>query len=231
MFIDHDDLGSSLEDSCGLLRQQQFSVILDLSWGGWEAARRVAELSGVPYLRLQTANHALVEAVEDFLSSRHAVDAALIFETEAEVTRPCVVHYCTVMYCSLPQVDEALYWMIGRSQLRIMVLQLDAEDTLARLATIRPAPSYYVVYAAADTINTFIRKGSKLFIKCFLVLTIHLLKHLSKNTNHYMIRNATSLGIIKRDSRWNFVVTDWGGEVSLYLLYCTVLYCTALYCR
>ena len=43
-----------------------------------------------------------------------------------------------------------------------------------------------------------------------------------------MIRNATSLGIIKRDSRWNFVVTDWrGGEVSLY---CTVLYCTVLHC-
>ena len=230
MFIDHDNLGSSLEESCGLLRQHQFSLILDLSWGGWEAARRVAELSGVPYLRLQTANHALVEAVEDFLSSRHAVDAALIFETEAEVRRPCVVHYCTVMYCSLPQVDEALYWMIGRSQLRIMVLQLDAEDTLARLATIRPAPSYYVVYAAADTINTFIRKGSRLFIKCFLVLTIHLLQHLS-SVYHFMIRNATSLGIIKRDSRWNFVVTDWGGEVSLYLLYCTVLYCTALYCR
>ena len=41
-----------------------------------------------------------------------------------------------------------------------------------------------------------------------------------------MIRNATSLGIIKRDSRWNFVVTDWrGGEVSLH---CTVLYCTVL---
>ena len=48
-----------------------------------------------------------------------------------------------------------------------------------------------------------------------------------------MIRNATSLGIIKRDSRWNFVVTDWGGEVSLYstVLYCAVPYCTALYCR
>ena len=43
MFIDHDNLGSSLEESCGLLRQHQFSVILDLSWGGWEAARRVAE--------------------------------------------------------------------------------------------------------------------------------------------------------------------------------------------
>ena len=185
VFIDHDNLGSSLEDSCGLLRQQQFSVILDLSWGGWEAARRVAELSGVPYLRLQTAKHALVEAVEDFLSSRHAVDAALIFETEAEVRRPCVVHYCTVMYCTVLQVDEALYWMIGRSQLRIMVLQLDAEDTLARLATIRPAPSYYVVYAAADTINTFIRKGSILF-KCCLILTIHLLQHLSKNTTLYI---------------------------------------------
>ena len=99
VFIDHDNLGSSLEDSCGLLRQQQFSVILDLSWGGWEAVSRVAELSGVPYLRLQTAKHALVEAVEDFLSSRHAVDAALIFETEAEVRRPCTVLYCTALHC------------------------------------------------------------------------------------------------------------------------------------
>ena len=72
-------------------------------------------------------------------------------------------------------------------------------------------------------------KGSRIF-KCCLVLTIHFLKHLFKNTNHYMLRNATSLGIIKRDSRWNFVMTDWGGEVSLYLLYCTVLCCTVLYC-
>ena len=101
MFIDHDNLGVSLEDSCGLLRQQQFSVILDLSWGGWEAVRRVAELNGVPYLRLETAKHALVEAVDDFLSSRGAVDAALIFETEAEVTRLCTVLYCTVLYCTV----------------------------------------------------------------------------------------------------------------------------------
>ena len=72
-------------------------------------------------------------------------------------------------------------------------------------------------------------KGSRLF-KCCLVLKIHLLQHLS-SVYHFMIRNATSLGIIKRDSRWNFVVTDWGGEVSLYLLYCAVPYCTVLYCR
>ena len=52
------------------------------------------------------------------------------------------------------------------------------------------------------------------------------------SVNHYMIRNATSLGIIKRDSRWNFVMTDWGGEGSLYstILLCTVLCCTVLYC-
>ena len=75
--------------------------------------RRVAELNGVPYLRLQTAKHALVEAVDDFLSSRGAVDAALIFETEAEVTRPCTVLHCsvlncTVLYCSV-QYCTVLY--------------------------------------------------------------------------------------------------------------------------
>lgn len=44
VFIDHENLTSSLADSCGLLRQNQFSVILDLTWGGWSSLQGVAEV-------------------------------------------------------------------------------------------------------------------------------------------------------------------------------------------
>ena len=93
---------------------------------------------------------------------RNAVDAGLIYETENEI-------------------DESLYWIIGNSYIRIMVMQLDLENTLARIANIRPPPSFYVVYGASKTVNDF-------------------------------LKNATSMRIIKRDSRWNFVVTDFSSE-------------------
>ena len=93
---------------------------------------------------------------------RNAVDAGLIYETENEI-------------------DESLYWIIGNSYIRIMVMQLDLEDTLTRIANIRPPPSFYVVYGTSRTVNDF-------------------------------LKNATSMRIIKRDSRWNFVVTDFSSE-------------------
>ena len=49
VFIDHENLTSSLADSCGLLRQNQFSVVLDLTWGGWSSLQEVAEVRRVSY--------------------------------------------------------------------------------------------------------------------------------------------------------------------------------------
>ena len=109
------------------------------------------------------AKHLFVEASNDFLLDRNAVDAGLIYETEAEI-------------------DESLYWIIGNSYIRIMVMQLDLEDTLARIANIRPPPSFYVVYGTSKTVNDF-------------------------------LKSATAMRIIKRDSRWNFVITDFSLEI------------------
>ena len=114
-------------------------------------------------MRIEVAKHLFVEASNDFLLDRNAVDAGLIYETEAEI-------------------DESLYWIIGNSYIRIMVMQLDLEDTLARIANIRPPPSFYVVYGTSKTVNDF-------------------------------LKSATAMRIIKRDSRWNFVITDFSLEI------------------
>ena len=149
------------------MRQQQFSLILDMTWGGWTGLRSVVETNGVPYLRVETAKHLFVQAMDEFLTTRDVVDAALIYENE-------------------PEIDESLYWIIGNSFIRIMVLQLDRSDTMTRIANIRPAPSFYVVFGDSETLEKFVRE-------------------------------AAELRLIKRDSRWNFVLTDFTGGSSLSL--------------
>ena len=110
-------------------------------------------------MRIETAKHLFVQAMDDFLVSRDGVDAALIYENE-------------------PEIDESLYWIIGNSYIRIMVMSLAESNTLSRIANIRPAPNFNVVYGTTKTINSF-------------------------------IKDAVKEKLIKRDSRWNFVVTDF----------------------
>ena len=54
VFIDHEDLDSSMNQTCGVLSQQQYTAVLDLSWGGWSGLRTMAQSVGLPYLRQST---------------------------------------------------------------------------------------------------------------------------------------------------------------------------------
>ena len=45
MFIEHDDLDKTMNDTCGVLKQQQFTAVLDLTWAGWKSLRKKAEVS------------------------------------------------------------------------------------------------------------------------------------------------------------------------------------------
>ena len=51
VFIDHEDLDSSMNQTCGTLSQQQYTAVLDLTWGGWSGLNTMAETVGLPYLR------------------------------------------------------------------------------------------------------------------------------------------------------------------------------------
>ena len=67
------------------------------------------------------------------MRDRGAIDAALIFKTEAEL-------------------DQSLYYLIGNSYVRVIVVSLDEADALNRLAKMRPSPSYYVAHGDTNTI-------------------------------------------------------------------------------
>ena len=62
VFIDHENLTSSLADSCGLLRQNRFSVVLDLTWGGWSSPAGSAMLLSLTHGVFSQAFKVLLEA-------------------------------------------------------------------------------------------------------------------------------------------------------------------------
>ena len=113
------------------------------------SAQQISQEIGVPYLRVEVSNAPFVEAADNFLSKREAIDAALVFETEAEL-------------------DQSLYFIIGNYELRILVLSLDdtSRDPYERLKKLRPIPTAFVgmwisiVILAIGQISTFILKPS-----------------------------------------------------------------------
>lgn len=159
MQIDRENDENQLNDTCTILSAGSFSLIVDLSWGGWQELRDKAKASGFPYIRLDAANHQfvqvlvmifvmmatlashgspcyLLQAADDYLRDREAMDAALLFETES-------------------QLDQSLYFLIGHSVIRVIVMELGEDGVMARLAKLRPAPSYYVVHGDTPTIMAF----------------------------------------------------------------------------
>ena len=72
------------------------------------------------------------------MSDNEAVDAALISKTEAEL-------------------DQALYFLIGNSYVRVMVIYLEEQGALDRLSKMRPLPNYYVLYGTTATLTDAFR--------------------------------------------------------------------------
>ena len=95
-----DDEEASYQTACKAAEAEGYSAILDLTWGGWDDFKMQAEKSGMPYVRLEGANHQFVKAADDYLHDREAIDAALIFKTEQEL-------------------DQSLYYLIGNSYIRV----------------------------------------------------------------------------------------------------------------
>ena len=75
--------------------------------------RKTAAQIGIPYIRVETANHLFVRAADDYLKFRNAIDAAIIFPNKKKL-------------------DQSLYYIIGNSYLRIIGAQMGDTNALDR---------------------------------------------------------------------------------------------------
>ncbi|CAG0903981.1 unnamed protein product, partial [Darwinula stevensoni] len=118
--------------------------ILDLTWEGWDPAKTLASQQGLVYLHLDVTNRQYVQAAENYLYSQNGSDAALIFGSQSES-------------------DQSLYYIIGNSLLRVMVLNRLDEAGSARLRRLKPTPAYYAIFAGRTDMQSIFadaRKGN-----------------------------------------------------------------------
>ena len=75
--------------------------------------RKTGAQIGIPYIRVEAANHMFVRAADDYLKTVDAQDAALLFPSKKEL-------------------DQSLYYIIGNSFLRIIGAQMEDSNALNR---------------------------------------------------------------------------------------------------
>jgi len=72
------------------------SIILDMTWTGWDKLRNIADERGIIYKRGDCSISPYVQAIDDLLIMKNATDVGLIFEDERGA-QILIVHYCSLL--------------------------------------------------------------------------------------------------------------------------------------
>ncbi|EEB19912.1 glutamate receptor, putative [Pediculus humanus corporis] len=114
------------------------SIVIDLTWSGWDKVNNLAGKYKIPVIRADVTIRTFVRSMNDFLSFRNGTDSALIFENESEL-------------------DQALFYLIGHSVLRVVVLDKLTSKNVQGLINMRPTPSFFTIFATTEKMKQFFR--------------------------------------------------------------------------
>ncbi|XP_076163941.1 uncharacterized protein LOC143144944 [Ptiloglossa arizonensis] len=135
--VDRANVIASFDKVCAALFKG-ISIVLDLTWTGWEKLRNVADENGIIYKRGDCQINSYVQAIDDLLMLKNATDVGLIFEDEREL-------------------NQSLYYLIGNSIVRLVVIDEFTEKTVSKIRSMRPSPSYYAIYASTSRMEDLFR--------------------------------------------------------------------------
>ncbi|XP_008206325.2 glutamate receptor ionotropic, kainate 1 [Nasonia vitripennis] len=127
VLVDREYVDLNFEKVCAQL-YRGITMILDMTWTGWDKLRDLARDFGIIYKRADTTISAYVQAVDDTMMLKNTTDAALIFQNEKEL-------------------NQTLYYLIGNSIIRLVVIDYLSPQTVERIGNMRPLPSYYATYS------------------------------------------------------------------------------------
>nr|CAH7732582.1 unnamed protein product [Callosobruchus chinensis] len=102
------------------------SIFLDLTWGGNEEAKELSNTLSLPYIRIDVSISPFLEFLDKFLDVRNATDVALVFSDSSHI-------------------DQALYYWIETTKLRLMISESLDPITARKLKHIRPTPNNIAV--------------------------------------------------------------------------------------
>ncbi|CAB0034840.1 unnamed protein product [Trichogramma brassicae] len=138
--VDRENVDENYEKVCKQL-YSGISMILDLTWTGWDKLRELARDFNIIYKRADTTISTYAQAIDDIMMYKNTTDCALIFENEKEL-------------------NETLYYLIGNSIIRLVVIDYLSSQTVERIGNMRPLPSYYVIYASTKQMEVLFKTVS-----------------------------------------------------------------------
>lgn len=109
-------------------------MLVDVTPRGFKDIRDTLRNHGIPYFNLDYSLQSAAGMMEAYLRARKALDAVIILEDEGAV-------------------NETLHAFIGKSSLRIMLLDQLTPNAVERLRTLRPTPNYFAIIANAGNMR------------------------------------------------------------------------------
>lgn len=78
------------------------------------------------------------------------------------------------------ELNQSLYYLIGNSIIRLVVIDELTERTVSKIRSMRPSPSYYVIYANTPKMEELFKTVSDIFISSLrYVQLIHFIYFMS----------------------------------------------------
>ena len=126
-----------------------------MTWTGWDRLRNLADQKGIIYKRGDSNTNSYIQAIDDLLMLKNATDVGLIFEDERGIllsiillAKLCIAtNVCEIDSYRFPELNQSLYYLIGNSIIRLVVIDDFTEKTVSKIRAMRPSPSYYAIYA------------------------------------------------------------------------------------
>ncbi|GLV32024.1 Ionotropic receptor 8a [Carabus blaptoides fortunei] len=117
-------------------------MVVDVTWGNvdWVKLYQTALYADLPYLKMDLTIGPTLRILDAYLQARNGTDVTIIFETTEDI-------------------QEALFYWVDRTSLRMIMMEGLDDVSAERLKTIRPLPSFYVVIAETRNMVEIIKKA------------------------------------------------------------------------
>lgn len=142
-----------------------------MTWTGWDTLRNKANENGIIYKRGDSNINPYIQAIDDLLMLKNATDVALIFEDERGKARQILfpqIFFENRHRFFLTELNQSLYYLIGNSILRLIVIDEFTEKTVSKIKSMRPSPSYYAIYASTAKMEDYFRTVKRILNVYFL---------------------------------------------------------------
>ncbi|XP_034483248.1 uncharacterized protein LOC117788566 [Drosophila innubila] len=134
-----------MDNFCEILGSVGSNVIVDLSYTRWSQGLELARAHGIPYVRLDRILRPFLDMFGDYMRLKRANNVAMIFQNARDTM-------------------EAMKHLIGGYPFRTLILdgsKLDTDDFVQRLTMLRPAPTYFAMFARASPMNGLFERVQK----------------------------------------------------------------------